>query len=257
MSYPRWLKNNGLLVALAVLLVTASATTISVARRLGAATSLRQRTEQLGQRLTSQDAPDATRDDTGTSNGDNGGDNRREATVDPPARVLAQRIDARHLFTAPPSPQFRNVIGVLGNRALYPGGDSLAVGEQREGATLKAVGADYVEFEFEGETVRVDVLAAGGDAGGGGPQFSGSRRGGGGGGQFGRGGGARGSGGPGSPSGGFDREAMRSRFESMSPEEREAAIARFREQRGGGGGERRGERGGNNSGGGNVGRNNN
>lgn len=248
MTSNKWFKNNAWLVLLAVLLVTASAATISVAMRVNTASDLHARTEQLNERVNPSEAPEPATEEPATDNGENeprrrpdrGGGNENEA-----AKILAQRIDARNLFTSPPSPQFRNVIGVLGNLALYPGGDTLAVGEQREGATLTEVGADYVEFEFDGEKVRVNVLEAGA-GGGGGPQMSGppGRNFRGGGGSFGRP-----PGGPGGPSmgggpGGGDRESMRARFENMTPEEREAAIAQFRSQRGGDGGGRRGQDGG-------------
>ncbi len=79
------------------------------------------------------------------------------AKVDPAARAVA-RIMEQNLFVTPSKPGFRGIIGVLGDRVLYPGGVSVGVGESHNGATIKATGSNWVKFEHEGEIVSVGVF---------------------------------------------------------------------------------------------------
>lgn len=84
-----------------------------------------------------------------------------------PGALAVQRIRDRHLFMPKPPERFRSIQGVLGNRVLYAGGQSFAVGENAMGATVKAVNSEWVEFEFQGETVRIEMFPGRGGGGGG------------------------------------------------------------------------------------------
>lgn len=113
---------------------------------------------------------------------------RADADADGEPVAAVTRLRERRFFSPAPPQDFRNARGVLGDRVLYPGGQSFAVGEHAMGATVKEIGLNYVELEFEGETVRVEF------GGGGGGGFEGPRRGGGRGMRRGRGGGGGGGG---------------------------------------------------------------
>jgi len=122
---------------------------------------LRERAEAVAALLEPDSASPGT--DDGADDADGG-----------PAPAVA-RLGKRRFFSPAPPQDFRNARGVLGDRVLYPGGQSFAVGDHAMGATVKAIGLDYVELEFEGETVRVDF----GSGGGGGGSYGSPRRGGG------------------------------------------------------------------------------
>ena len=91
-----------------------------------------------------------------------GTDGNGSKEANDPGTLAVQRINQRHLFAPKPPDQFRNIQGVLGDRVLYAGGQSFAVGENAMGATVKAVNSEWVEFEFKGETIRIETLSAGG-----------------------------------------------------------------------------------------------
>ena len=108
--------------------------------------------------------------------GSRGGGGNADAEDSPAARAVAA-IRQRHLFAPAPAEAFRNVQGVLGDRVLYPGGQSFRAGDEAMGATVTRVGSDFVEFEHGGETVRIQVFEGGNDGGGGGggPRNGGER----------------------------------------------------------------------------------
>ena len=101
--------------------------------------------------------------------GSRGGGGSADAEASPAARAVAA-IRERHLFAPAPAEAFRDVQGVLGDRVLYGGGQSFRAGDDAMGATVTRVGSDFVEFEHDGETVRIEVFG-GGNGGGGGPGF--------------------------------------------------------------------------------------
>ncbi len=83
----------------------------------------------------------------------------------------ADRVGQRNVF-APP--QVRNVqfqlIGVLGDQALFAGGQAVTAGQDYQGARVKEVGPDWVELEYEGKPMRLTVFSGQGPLGGaGGP----------------------------------------------------------------------------------------
>lgn len=80
-----------------------------------------------------------------------------DKTPDPGARAV-ERIQKRHLFAPAPPQAFRKIVGVLGDRVLYPDGASYKVGESFGGATVKAIGSDWVDLEYEGETITIGVF---------------------------------------------------------------------------------------------------
>ncbi len=220
-----WLKIHGLSVLLVALVAIALGTTVSAALHWYRASDLRYRTEQLAGTTPTVEVhaepSDAQAEDPHRQNDDN------------PASAAAKRINDRHLFVPAPAPQFRGVIGVLGNQALYAGGETLSIGQQKDGATLKAVGSNWVEFEVDGKTERINVL---GDHPGGGPGGFGGRPPMMGGGPGGFRGGSR------PPMDDSQREQMREMFmrarESMTPEQQEEMrqrIEEFRSRRNGDG----------------------
>ena len=89
-----------------------------------------------------------------------------EPAEDELALRVRERVEARHVFAPPPAERFRSVRGVLGDRVLFEGGESAAVGEEYDGAEVLGVGAESVRFRKAGEEITVEV--GGGPAGGGG-----------------------------------------------------------------------------------------
>jgi hypothetical protein len=70
---------------------------------------------------------------------------------------LAARVTARNLF-APTIQGFQGQLtGVLGDQAVF-GNQFVGVGENVMGATLKAIGPDWAEIEFEGKTQRLSLF---------------------------------------------------------------------------------------------------
>ena len=80
----------------------------------------------------------------------------KDEKLDPADQALA-RIKAKQMFMKPEKPDFRNILGVLGNRVLYPGGISLKVGDQYNGATIKEIGSSWVKVEYKGEIIPLSV----------------------------------------------------------------------------------------------------
>jgi len=69
------------------------------------------------------------------------------------------RINERNIFMPPKPKGFRaQFVGVLGDAALI-NGQFYKVGQTVAGATIKAIGPDWVEIEFEGETSVKRVFA--------------------------------------------------------------------------------------------------
>ena len=116
--------------------------------------------EELERRLTAEPEPAEAGDDP---------------PGDAPGEALRGRVAERYVFAPRPEDRFRKVRGVLGNRVLFEGGESAAVGEEYDGAEVVRVGAESVRFRKDGEEVTVRV---GGGGGGGGEARSGRRRGG-------------------------------------------------------------------------------
>ncbi|MEM9418793.1 MAG: hypothetical protein AAGA25_07070 [Planctomycetota bacterium] len=83
---------------------------------------------------------------------------QRGAVPDDPAGQATQRIRDRFLFMSPPPQGFRNVQGVLGDRVLYPGGQSFGLGENAMGATVVAIGTNWVELLHEEQTITIDIF---------------------------------------------------------------------------------------------------
>ncbi|MEM1109519.1 MAG: hypothetical protein AAGH99_12605 [Planctomycetota bacterium] len=83
--------------------------------------------------------------------GSHAGDNGQAADA-------AKRIRERYLFMPRPPEGFRNVQGVLGDRVLYPGGKSFGIGENAMGATVVAIGSNWVELLHDGQTITLDVF---------------------------------------------------------------------------------------------------
>ncbi len=82
-------------------------------------------------------------------------------------KVAAVTRTAERRFFSPAPPQaFRSAQGVLGDRVLYPNGESYAVGDNAMGAMVKKIALDHVELEYEGQTIRVDFGSGGGSSGG-------------------------------------------------------------------------------------------
>jgi hypothetical protein len=90
-------------------------------------------------------------------------DAEAEPEPDELGTAAADRIRGRYLFAPAPPQAFRSPLGVLGDRVLYPGGQSFGVGDNALGATVKAVGPHEVEVEYEGETITLPVSSGGGN----------------------------------------------------------------------------------------------
>ena len=86
----------------------------------------------------------------------------------PPDKALeeqVQRISSRNIF-APPRPRKSGfggkLVGVLGQMAFFEGSQGQTVGSNYNGATIKTIGADWVEIEYEGRVSRLNVFDPGG-----------------------------------------------------------------------------------------------
>ena len=91
----------------------------------------------------------------------------RRGETTPPDRSAGQptqtdqavkRIQERFLFSPRPPEMFRRVQGVLGDRVLYPGGQSFGIGDNAMGATVVAIGSNWVELEHNGRSIIIDVF---------------------------------------------------------------------------------------------------
>lgn len=73
-------------------------------------------------------------------------------------KAALARIEKRYMFSPPPPQGFRSIAGVLGDRVFFRSGQDVEVGGQFGGATVKAIGSDWVELEHEGQTIRIGVF---------------------------------------------------------------------------------------------------
>ncbi|MEX0887467.1 MAG: hypothetical protein WD009_13615 [Phycisphaeraceae bacterium] len=155
-----------------------------------------------------------------------------DGTADADARI--KPVHDRNLFAPVRRNEFGGqLVGVLGDRALFNGGQSARVGESAHGAKLIEIGADWARVEFDGDERRLEVFdgsrrSAGRPSGGGSrrPTARGerpSRRGGGGPGRAAAPSGPRG-GGPGGFS--IPPEAIE-RFRNMPAEQRARLLERM------------------------------
>lgn len=76
---------------------------------------------------------------------------------DPAGQAVVKRILDRYIFNQPPPQRFRQIKGVLGDRVIFDDGRVVSVGEQYDGATVKAIGGDWVQLEHEGQSIVVGV----------------------------------------------------------------------------------------------------
>lgn len=97
---------------------------------------------------------------------------------DAAGEAFRERVAGRYVFAPEPREAFRRVRGVLGDRVLFEGGGSAAVGETFGGAEVVSVGAESVGFRKDGEEITVQVGGGAGGAGGGPPGRRGRPRGG-------------------------------------------------------------------------------
>ncbi len=113
--------------------------------------------DQTEQNATSNSQPDAPdQPDNTTVDNKPQQDKPGNKKPDPPALAVA-RIKTKNMFIVPEKPDFRNILGILGDSVLYPGGISLKVGDQHNGATIKEVGSNWVKVEYEGEIIPLGV----------------------------------------------------------------------------------------------------
>ena len=92
------------------------------------------------------------------------GEAKKEDAPDP--RI--DRISKRHAFSPEKKPgEFSaKLIGVLGHSAFFEGENkAIKVGDSFRDATLKKIGADWVEFDFKGKPKKLFVFGAGKDSG--------------------------------------------------------------------------------------------
>ena len=119
--------------------------------------ALRERAEEVAAMLNPNAGPDAAEAKAAASDGDSRGQRGGGPEV-----AAVQRVAERRFFSPAPPQGFRNARGVLGDRVLYSGGQSFAVGDNVMGATVKEIGLNHVELEYEGETVTVKFGSGGG-----------------------------------------------------------------------------------------------
>ena len=101
------------------------------------------------------------------------GDNAPKSPQSPSDKRLAEqlaRIAKRHIFSpAPSKKKFQSrLTGVLGETAYF-GGKGYKVGQTVDGAKVQAIGADWVQIEFEGKSQKLHVFGPGGGPSPGGP----------------------------------------------------------------------------------------
>jgi hypothetical protein len=74
-----------------------------------------------------------------------------------------ERVVRRNVFSPPAVKKFSAaLIGVLGDEALFSGNECVKVGQAISGATLKQIGPDWVEVEYEGTLKKLYVFGPGG-----------------------------------------------------------------------------------------------
>ncbi len=106
---------------------------------------------------------------------------RAAAAVDETVRLIQDRA----IFQPPKPSGFQlQLTGVAGTRAIFTGGQAAGAGDQVGGATVLAVGPDWAQIEFEGETQTLYLFGPregagpGVGGGGGGGEARGARPGG-------------------------------------------------------------------------------
>ena len=122
--------------------------------------ALRDRAEVVAALLEANVQPDAAKPEEGEAESAPRGRRNQRARV--PQVAAVQRVAERRFFSPAPPQGFRYPRGVLGDRVLYSGGQSFAVGDNVMGATVKEIGLNHVELEYEGETVKVKFSPGGG-----------------------------------------------------------------------------------------------
>jgi hypothetical protein len=80
---------------------------------------------------------------------------------------LVEKILQRNVFSPPPvasaeRPFGVRLVGVLGEEALFEGNQSAKVGGMIGPARVAVIGADWVELEHKGKTIRLEVFGQGG-----------------------------------------------------------------------------------------------
>ena len=123
-----------------------------------------ERVEKVEKRLTIVAAPAAAQDAPPSDSGDRWRGRRGSPDADTSSDPLAQavaRVRERHLFMPAPPEAFRNVQGILGDRVLYGGGQSYRLGDQAMGATITAIGSNWVEFVKNDEKITIDIFRGG------------------------------------------------------------------------------------------------
>ena len=127
--------------------------------------ALRDRAEEVAALLKVDSAPDAADPKDADADPGRRGQGRQRGQRGGGSQVAAvKRVAERRFFSPAPPQGFRNARGVLGDRVLYAGGQSFAVGDNVMGATVKEIGLNHVELEYEGETVRVEFGSGGGSS---------------------------------------------------------------------------------------------
>ena len=101
-------------------------------------------------------------------------DDRRR--LPPRVTTALNDVNRRNIFSPPRPEGFQGqVVGILGDKVYFSNQQTAAVGDTVMGATVLAIGPDWVEIEFEGDKRRLPVFREGG--GGDGPPSFERRRG--------------------------------------------------------------------------------
>lgn len=149
------------LIILAVLACAALYTTYQLVVSAQSGRNLTASITQLSERMTPPAEP-LDEADNAEPSADNQPPSRRpdrkpdQANPSPPDLAVA-RIKEKNMFVAPVQPDFRTILGILGDQVLYPGGKSLGVGDTHNGSTIKEIGSNWVKVEYEGEIIALGV----------------------------------------------------------------------------------------------------
>lgn len=146
-----WLR-RGLLAVVVALAAWATVELVNAARRAG---GFEQRLDRAEARLSVE--PPAGDADTDSPDGP-GGRAASAAEADSPHLAAARRFERSYTFMPEPPPAYRQVAGILGDRVIFRSGQTAGIGESFGGATVKAVGSDWVDLEVEGETITIGVF---------------------------------------------------------------------------------------------------
>lgn len=157
----KWIAEQWRVVALVAVLVVALVVSVNVVATLATPGPMLARAEAVKARLAprvvevKEEAKEAE-GGRGNRPGPRGGSEGE--SLDALGEQVVKRIQERYMFAPAPPQSFRSVAGVLGDRLLTAGGQTVAIGESYGGAKLIAVNSHWVEFEFEGKPVRVAVF---------------------------------------------------------------------------------------------------